>query len=115
MTVTLYGFNNCDTCRKARRWLEDRGSDYTWHDLRRDGLDAATVRRWLAAIGENTLINRRGRSWRECDAATKARLEAGETEAFLQNPTVIKRPILAAGGRIMVGFKPENWIENFPV
>lgn len=115
MTVTLYGINNCDTCRKARRWLEDRGTDYTWHDLRRDGLAAETVCHWLTVLGENTLINRRGRSWRECDEATKARLEAGYVDAFLQNPTVIKRPILADGEQAMAGFKPETWTETFPL
>lgn len=106
---TLYGINNCDTCRKARRWLSDQGIEFQWHDIRREGLATTDVTRWLGSIGTQKLINRRGRSWRELSETEKASLESGETDAFLAHPTVIKRPVLVTGTGITVGFDPETW------
>lgn len=108
-TAGLYGINNCDTCRKARRWLDDRGANYHWHDIRRDGLTEALVSEWLTTVGTHRLINRRGRSWRELDERTRSALEAGDTAAFLGYPTVIKRPVLVAGDHVTVGFDPDSW------
>lgn len=106
---TLYGINNCDTCRKARRWLSDHGIEFEWHDIRRDGLSAIDVTRWLGSIGTQKLINRRGRSWRELSETAKASLEAGETDAFIAHPTVIKRPVLVTETDITVGFEEKHW------
>ena len=65
--VTLYGIPNCDTVKKARRWLDQHGIEYRFHDFRADGLDGQEVDRWLAALGWETLVNRSSTSWRLCD------------------------------------------------
>lgn len=109
MTIRLYGINNCDTCRKARRWLNDRDADHHWHDIRRDGLTDAMVADWLKTVGTHRLINRRGQSWRKLDDSTRSALEAGNTAVFLDNPTVIKRPVLVTGDHVTVGFDPDSW------
>jgi len=113
MSTILYGINNCDTCRKARRWLNDQGIEHQWHDIRKDGLTAEQVKRWLDAIGTHTLINRRGPSWRKLEEADKERLNAGEIALFLENPTVIKRPVMERNRTITVGFKDSEWQERF--
>lgn len=115
MTVMLYGINNCDTCRKARRWLDDAGVDYRWHDIRKDGITESMVRTWLDGVGTAKLINRRGRSWRELGDNNRSALEAGKLESFVDHSTVIKRPILDNNGQVSVGFDPSDWQKRLPV
>ena len=104
--LTVYGIKNCDTCRKALKWLDEQGREYRWHDLRADGLDAATVQDWVAALGTDALVNRRSATWRGLDEARRtAALTDGEAVAvLLEHPTLIKRPLFASGGAIRVGF-----------
>ena len=103
--ITLYGISNCDTCRKARKWLVDHGIDYKYHDFRRDGLNAASVEVWLGEIGSDKLINRRGTTWRGLSDDEKARVEGvGAAEFLAANPTLLKRPVIDHVDRRLVGF-----------
>jgi len=111
---TLYGIPNCDTVRKARRWLDEHGVAYAWHDLRADGLDAARVARWLAAVGDATLVNRRGRTWRALPENAREGLDTTALHALLvREPTLIKRPVVEDGDDVLVGFDAAAWAERF--
>ena len=111
---TLYGIRNCDTVRKARRWLNSHGVDHAWHDFRIDGLPEATLERWLAMVGDDVLVNRRGRTWRELPEATRDGLDDAALQALLlEGPALIKRPVLEDGDDIVVGFDPDAYSERF--
>ncbi|MZR30822.1 Spx/MgsR family RNA polymerase-binding regulatory protein [Sneathiella litorea] len=106
----MYGIKNCDTCRKALKWLKEEGIDCDFHDLRADGLPAAELTKWLAAIDRNILINKRGTTYRQLDSAAKAVLEEDDPAAIILTlPTLLKRPIFSHNDRYLVGFKePEK-------
>lgn len=107
MTPTLYGIKNCDTVRKARRWLAEHGIEYRFHDFRTNGLDPDLLRTWVAEIGWEALLNRRGITWRSLPEETRDGLdESGATELMLGEPTLIRRPVLDLGSRRLVGFEP---------
>lgn len=108
-TITLYGIKNCDTVKKARRWLDDNGISYHFHDVRTDGLDAARVDAWLGELGLE-LINRRSTSWKALDEQTRNELNVENArEVILAHPTLIKRPLLDTGRERRVGFKPAEY------
>ena len=112
--TTLYGIKNCDTVRKARRWLDGRRVAYTFHDLRGEGLDAATLQRWIAARGVDDLLNRRSRSWRDLPAARRDGLDAaGAEQLLLENPTLLRRPVLEDGDAIEIGFDATTYGRRF--
>ncbi|WP_334128995.1 Spx/MgsR family RNA polymerase-binding regulatory protein [Sneathiella sp.] len=103
--MIVYGLKNCDTCRKALKWLAEEGIPHRFHDVRKDGLVAEELARWLAAIDRNLLINRRGTTYRQLGDAEKAVLEGEDPAALLlTQPAVIKRPIFSKDGRYLVGF-----------
>jgi arsenate reductase (glutaredoxin) len=108
LTTTLYGIKNCDTMKKARSWLDNQGVRYEFHDYKASGIDAATLGRWAGQVGWETLLNRAGTTFRKLSDAQKA--ELGERKALalmLEQPSMIKRPVLEMGKRILVGFSPE--------
>jgi arsenate reductase len=108
MTLTVYGIPNCDTVKKARVWLGDKGQDFTFHDFRKDGLSAEMVTRWLAQVPMDKLLNKRGTSWRKLPGADKANEDAAHLIALMvENPTLIKRPVMEAGDQVTVGFTDE--------
>ena len=112
--VTLYGIPNCDTVRKARRWLDQQGIAYRFHDFRRDGLDEARLRAWVVELGWETLLNRSGTTWRSAPDAVKAGLTAETAIAFmLQAPAAIKRPVLDIGEQRVVGFSEARYQSTF--
>lgn len=105
--ITMWGLKTCDTCRKARGWLEEKGVAHEVRDVRTGGLDRATVEAWLAAVGADVLINRRGTTWRGLDAAEQARAGRPDEVAglLLDHPSLIKRPVFVAPGNApVVGF-----------
>ena len=104
--MKVYGIKSCDTCRKARRWLDEQGREYQWHDLRVDGLTAATVARWLAAVGPETLVNRRSTTWRSlAEAEREQAMDPAHSAAILiASPTLIKRPVFETAGEVLIGF-----------
>ena len=112
--IVLYGIPNCDTVRKARKWLADHGIDYRFHDFRKDGLDPAALRRWTKAVGWETLLNRRGQTWRKLEPAVrKAMNEDTAREWMAKEPTLIKRPVVETGDGVLVGFDPAVWERTF--
>jgi Spx/MgsR family transcriptional regulator len=103
--ITVYGIRNCDTCRKARKWLEDEGIEHRFHDFRADGLDRKTLAGWVNELGWETLLNRRGTTWRQLPETDREGLAPDSATALmLQHPTLIKRPVFASGGGTLVGF-----------
>jgi arsenate reductase len=112
MHPIVYGIPNCDTVKKARIWLSDRGLEATFHDFKKQGVPEAELNRWLVAVGWETLLNRRGTTWRKLDAAVQARVtDKATAQAVMQaHASVIKRPVIAwPSGKISVGFTPEQW------
>ena len=108
--ITLYGIKNCDTVKKARRWLEQQGIEYTFHDFREDGLDPDSVRGWIDELGWETLVNRRSTSWKQLDPARRESMDADSAlEAILEQPTLIKRPLLDVGHERLTGFSPAQY------
>lgn len=109
----IYGIPNCDTVKKARKWLAEHGHDVPFHDFRRDGLTRAMLDPWLAAVGWETLLNRKGTTWRSLADEARPVDEAGAIRLMLDQPSVIKRPVLAKGPTIVVGFGQAEWTRLF--
>ncbi len=109
MGVTIYGIKNCDTMKKARAWLEAHGVAYAFHDYKTAGIDAALLERWSKKVGWETLLNRAGTTFRKLPDKDKAGLTEGKAMTLmLDQPSMIKRPVLdLGGGKLLVGFKPE--------
>jgi len=110
VTVQLYGIRNCDTMKKARRFLEDKGVAYTFHDYKVDGIDRARLEGWAGKVGWETLLNRSGTTFRKLPEAEREGLTGKKAiDLMLAQPSMIKRPVLEAGARLLVGFKPEQY------
>ena len=107
---TLYGIPNCDTVKKARAWLGDAGIAYDFHDSQKAGIEEARLRRWAADAGWEKLLNRSGTTFRKLPEADKAGLDEDKAIGLmLAQPSMIKRPVVEAGGRLLVGFDPDVW------
>jgi arsenate reductase len=110
MRITIYGIKNCDTIKKARRWLEARGVDYEFHDYKASGIDRARLERWCRELGWDMLLNRAGTTFRKLPDADKQVLEARKAiSLMLAQPSLIKRPVLEVDGRLLVGFRSESY------
>ena len=108
MSITLYGIPNCDTVKKARAWLDAQGIGYAFHDYKKQGADPAKLKEWVAAKGWETVLNRRGTTFRALPEADKQGIDAEKAIVLmLASPSMIKRPVLDLGNRLVVGFKPE--------
>lgn len=104
--VTVYGIKNCDTCKKALKWLESEGLSHEFHDFRKDGLSMEDVSTWLKKIDRETLINKRGTTYRKLGPPEKDVLDGSSPEELLlSQPTLLKRPIFKIGDQFVVGFK----------
>jgi Spx/MgsR family transcriptional regulator len=116
MAITLYGIPNCDTVKRARAWLATQGVDAVFHDFRRAGVPAPALDRWLDELGWETLLNRRGTTWRGLDEALRASVvDAGSARALMRaQPSVIKRPVVDWGDGLSVGFDPAQWAARLP-
>lgn len=110
--LTLYGLKTCDTCRKARAWLDERGLDYRYHDVRGDGLDEQLLRAWARETDWQTLLNRRSKTWREVPEDERSGIdEQRAIDMMLKQPTLLKRPVLDGSGFVEVGFSPARYAE----
>ncbi len=108
--LTLYGIPNCDTVKKARAWLDGRGVAYAFHDYKKLGADEASLRRWIASLGWETVLNRAGTTFRALPDADKAGLDENKAIALmLAQPSMIRRPIAEGDGVLVAGFKPDAW------
>lgn len=114
MSVTIYGIKNCDTMKKARTWLEDHGVEYDFHDYKKEGLDAATLDRFLKNIAWEQLLNRAGTTFRKLPEEVRADVDAAKARALmLEQPSMVKRPVLEKDGHYLVGFKPDQYADFF--
>jgi len=112
--ITIYGIKNCDTMKKAMRWLDEHGVDYRFHDYRKQGLDAKLLEAWEKEIGWETLLNRRGMLWRKLPQSSRDNIDRQSALQIMKdNPGIIKRPLLDLGDRRVVGFKPESYEQLF--
>ena len=111
--VVLYGIKNCDTVKKARKWLADNGIDYRFHDYRVDGVDKNQLIEWCNSVGWETLLNRRGTTWRKLPEAQRQAVDqAKAVDLMIEYPAMIKRPVLGADGGIAVGFTVDSYAER---
>ena len=114
MALTLYGIPNCDTVKKARRWLDEHGVAHAFHDYRKDGLDAAQLQHWIDTIGWEKLLNKSGTTFRKLPDAQKEGFDAASAKALmLEQPAMIRRPLVDADGALSVGFSANDWQQRF--
>ncbi len=114
MATTIFGIKNCDTMKKARTWLDDRGIAYGFHDYKAEGIDRAHLEKWTAEAGWETVLNRAGTTFRKLPDEAKQGLDAEKAIALmLEQPSMIKRPVLEADGKLVIGFKPEIYEQTF--
>jgi arsenate reductase len=107
-SITIYGIKNCDTMKRARAWLDGHKVTYSFHDYKSEGIDRGRLVKWAKEVGWETLLNRAGTTFRKLDDADKEKLtEAKAIALMLAQPSMIKRPVLDLGGKLLVGFKPE--------
>ncbi len=112
--TTLYGISNCDTMKKARAWLDGRGIDYLFHDYKRAGLPETLARAWVAELGWEAVVNRRGTTWRRLPESVRASMDAeSAVRVMIENPSIVRRPILDTGNARHPGFSPEQYQEIF--
>jgi Spx/MgsR family transcriptional regulator len=103
--IDLYGIPNCGSVKKARRWLDEHGVTYRFHDFRKDGIDEERLRRWVDDLGWESVLNRKGTTWRAAPDTLKATVDASSAIRFmLEQPSAIKRPVLDSGKARLIGF-----------
>jgi arsenate reductase (glutaredoxin) len=108
--IKMYGIPNCDTIKKARKWLDANGVAYEFHDYKKSGVPEAELKKWVKKAGWETLLNRRGTTWRKLDDKTKDSInESSAIKLMLAQPSIIKRPVLVAGKTLLVGFDEESY------
>jgi arsenate reductase len=114
VTATLYGIRNCDTMKKAWTWLDAHGVAYEFHDYKKVGVSREALERWAGVVGWERLLNRAGTTFKKLPEADKQGLDAAKAIGLMQaQPSMIKRPVLEAGGRLLVGFRPEEYQAAF--
>jgi Spx/MgsR family transcriptional regulator len=111
--IHVYGIPNCGSVKKVRVWLEGQGQAYLFHDFKKEGVDPAALDHWLQQVGWETLVNRKGTTWRQLDATEQAKVTnaASARSLMLAHPSVIKRPVVVAGAarQVTVGVNEEAW------
>ena len=113
MPITIYGIKNCDTMKKARAWLDDHGVSYSFHDYKAEGIHKEKLKAWSDQLGWETLLNRAGTTFRKLSDSDKEGLNERKALALmLAQPSIIKRPVLEAGDKLLVGFKPETYAKE---
>ncbi|UTA49669.1 ArsC family reductase [Simiduia sp. 21SJ11W-1] len=105
---TLYGIKNCDTVKKARKWLDDQGISYQFHDFRADGLTETQAQSWFEELG-CALINKRSTTWKQLTADQQAQAPTNPAPLLVEFPTLIKRPLLDTGSKRHLGFKADHY------
>jgi len=115
MAVTIYGIKNCDTMKKARAWLDKNGADYAFHDYKATGIERGRLEGWAKKAGWETLLNRAGTTFKKLpDKDKNGVTERKAIALMLAQPSMIKRPVLElGGGKLLVGFKPEEYAKAF--
>jgi len=112
--VTLYGISSCDTIRKAKAWLDSQHIEFEFHDYRKQGLEWPQLQSMVSALGWEAMLNRRGTTWRNLPDTVKDQIDRESAiRVMLDNPAIIKRPILARGNQLHVGFSTGQYEEIF--
>jgi len=112
--VTVYGIANCDTIKKAKSWLDKEGVTYSFHDYRKQGLEAKQLESWADSLGWENLLNRRGTTWRKLPEDVKQNIDQSSAiEIMLKNPSIIKRPLLIKGNDKFLGFSDSDYQDIF--
>ena len=112
--VTLYGISNCDTIKKARNWLTQHQVEFSFHDYRKQGLDPALLKHWVEVLGWETLLNKRGTTWRQLSPEVQSSIDkAAAIDIMLDNPAIIKRPLLVKDEKRYVGFSDDTYSQIF--
>ena len=110
MAITIYGIKNCDTMKKARSWLNEHSIVHAFHDYKVSGIDRETLAGWVKQVGWDVLLNRAGTTFRGLPDARKRDLDEGKAIALmLEQPSMIRRPVLVRGRILLVGFSPEKY------
>lgn len=110
--ITLYGIPNCDTIKKARKWLSDNQQDYQFYDYKKQGVPEKELKAWVKQLGWETLLNKRGTTWRKLDEKVKDSVDEKSAITIMQeNPSIIKRPVLVKGKTLLVGFKADEYAQ----
>ncbi|WP_417678182.1 ArsC family reductase [Roseibium sp.] len=109
--MKVYGIKNCDTVKKARKFLEEAGVDYTFHDYKKEGVDADKLTAFVGEFGWDTVLNRKGSTWRKLDDEIKETVTDATSAIALMidNPSMIKRPIVEGEAKNFIGFDPVAW------
>ena len=108
--MKLYGIKNCDTVKKARKWLDENGIAYEFHDFKKDGLSSEKLSQWEQALGWEALINNRGTTWRKLPDEVRDTISAQSAhQIMLDTPSIIKRPVVERGDGVSVGFNADDW------
>ena len=108
--IKIYGIPNCDTMKKARKWLENNNVEYEFHDYKKQGVPEANLKKWVKSAGWEVVLNKRGTTWRKLPDDIKDNIdEASSIQVMLDNPSAIKRPVLESGKTILVGFKEDEY------
>ncbi|MGB1648828.1 MAG: ArsC family reductase [Cycloclasticus sp.] len=114
MAIVLYGIKNCDTIKKAKKWLTDEGVEFIFHDYRQNGLDTVLLNKLEQQLGWEAMINKRGTTWRQFDETVKASINKDSAKAImLEKPAIIKRPILDNGTTLALGFSTDQYQNLF--
>lgn len=114
MSVTMYGIPNCDTVKKARNWLQEHDVAYDFHDYKKAGVDADRVKGWVAKASLDTVLNKRGTTFRKLSDDVKASLDEEKAIALMvEHPSMIKRPIVEHANGLLVGFNAAEWADTF--
>jgi arsenate reductase len=110
--IKIYGIPNCDTIKKARRWLEANGVAYEFHDYKKSGVPADRLKQWVAQVGWEALLNRRGTTWRKLDENVRISIdEASAISVMLAHPSSIRRPVLESGKLLLIGFDESEYMK----
>lgn len=114
MSIILYGIKNCDTVRAARRWLDNKGIEHRFHDVREEPLSAGQLKDWLEILGVDKLVNKRSTTWKQLSEEQRANLNnSSAVTLLLEHPTLMKRPLLDTGKELKLGFKAEDYDSLF--
>jgi arsenate reductase len=109
-TVTIYGIKNCDTMKKARAWLDGHGVAYDFHDYKVAGIERGRLEGWASKFGWESLLNRAGTTFRKLPDTDKDGLTEKKAIALMiPQPSMIKRPVLDIGGKLLAGFRPDEY------
>ena len=112
--VTIYGIPSCDSCRKARKWLTEHGTEFTFHNLREDGLEIEMLDRWSKTLDWQKILNTHSLTWRKIPEVDRAGMTMNRAKALmLEQPTLVKRPVLECDDIVVVGFSPDNYERIF--